>query len=241
MTQAQNACLAGATSEEVVGCEGLTMVFGGRGRTIRVLDGVDLSVSQGEVVVISGRVGSGKSTLLSLLAGLERPTSGCVRVEGRPLEGLSSAQLARLRRERIGIVFQSFNLLPAWTARENVEAALVHTVADPRARSERAGILLAALGLADRLHHLPAELSVGQQQGVAIARALAGDPAVVLADEPTGDVDPETAEEIVAHLTRPVREKGVTLIVATHGSFPAEQAYRVLRLEAGRLVPATDR
>jgi len=217
----------------------VTRTFGrdGRAGEVRVLAGVDLAVGAGEVVVISGRTGAGKSTLLAILAGIDRPTSGSVRVEGCPLEGLSGAALARLRQRKIGIVFQSFNLLPSWTAAENVEAALVGSDLGRAERRAKAATLLGDLGLGDRLDHLPAELSVGQQQCVAIARALANRPRVLVADEPTGDVDALTAETIVGHLLEPVRTYGAALVVATHGSFSPQVPARRLRMERGVLAP----
>ena len=228
---------AGHPAEPVLVCTDVTKCFDGRNGGVRVLRGVNLCVSPGDIVVIVGKTGAGKSTLLHILAGLERPTSGSVTVDGRPLEGLSKGALARLRREKIGIIFQSFNLLPSWTAVENVEAAMLHTGMARAARRERAEALLGQLGLAHRLRNLPAELSAGQQQLVAIARTLANRPALILADEPTGDVDPETAQAIVGRFAALTRQRGVALIVATHGPFPLAVATRLLRVEDGRLVP----
>ncbi|MBI3946531.1 MAG: ATP-binding cassette domain-containing protein [Armatimonadetes bacterium] len=224
------------TPDPLLQCRGLRKCFITRGREVCVLGSVDLAVRAGEVVVIRGRSGAGKSTLLGLLGGLERPTSGSVLLGSERLEALSASALASLRRRRIGIIFQSHNLLPSWTARENVEAALMHAGVPAGARRARAAGLLKALGLEDRLGYLPAELSVGQQQRVAIARALVNEPSVILADEPTGDVDPETAAEIVSLLTAPVHERGVALVVATHGAFPLDGADRVCHLEGGRLI-----
>jgi len=218
-------------------CTDLRKTFTLREREIRVLDGVNLSVARGETVVITGRTGAGKSTLLALLGGLDRPTAGTVALGGRNMEALSNEELAQLRRTQIGIVFQSHNLLPSWTARENVEAALLHTGTPAARRRERAKALLSELGLGDRMDNLPAELSVGQQQLVAIARALATEPALLLADEPTGDVDPESAQEIIRLLASPVKERGAALVVATHGAFPLDAADRVLYLKDGALVP----
>lgn len=222
----------------ILACKGLKKAFKVKGQEIKVLDGVDLSVRRGEVVMIAGRTGVGKSTLLGLLAGLDRPTSGTVTLEGRHLESLSNNEVAVLRRQKMGIVFQSFNLLPSWTALQNVEAALLHTGISKAARQERATQLLTALGLADRLDNLPSEISVGQQQRVAIARALANEPMLIFADEPTGDVDAETGKEIVGYLTAPVKGQKVTLVVATHGTFPVDVADRVFSLADGALHPA---
>jgi len=227
-----------ADSDPLIECSGLGKQFRVRGRAVRVLDGVALSVRRGEIVVLSGRTGSGKSTLLGLLGGLDRPSAGTIRLEGRRVDGLTSAEWSALRREKIGFLFQSFNLLGSWTAVENVEAALLHTPLRRPERREKARSLLAALGMEGRLDHLPSELSVGQQQLVAIARTVANDPALLLADEPTGDVDPETAVEIIRQLTGAVRDRGAALIVVTHGTFPLDGADRVFRLADGVLAAA---
>lgn len=228
----------GATGDSgtLVECRGVSKTYESRGRHIRVLDAVDLVLRKGETVVITGRSGTGKSTLLNLLGGLERPTSGSIIFKGIRLEDMSGARLARLRRQRIGTIFQSFNLLASWTAMENVDAALLHTGMPKAARREKAESLLVDLGLRDRLDSLPAELSGGEQQRVAIARAMANDPALILADEPTGDVDPETASTILDLLTARPEADGKTLVIATHGAVPAGLSARELRLESGKLV-----
>ena len=227
-----------ANSGVLLQCTDLRKTFTLRGREIRVLDGVSLSVPRGEIVAVSGRTGAGKSTLLMLLGGLDRPTSGTVALSGRNMEALSNEELAQLRRTQIGIVFQSHNLLPSWTALENVGAALLHTGMPAARRRERVKALLSELGLGGRMDNLPAELSMGQQQLVAIARALANEPELLLADEPTGDVDPESAQEIIRLLASPVRERGAALVIATHGVFPLNVADRVLHLRGGALVPS---
>lgn len=224
-------------SEALVECRDIEKNFRIRDREIRALDGISLSVNRGEIAVVSGRSGAGKSTLLSMLGGLDRPTSGSVIFDGRHMEDLSNRDLALLRHTQIGMVFQSFNLLPSWTAVENVGAALIHAGLSRPERSEKACALLDDLGLGDRLGHLPSELSAGEQQRVAVARALANGPALVLADEPTGDVDAETAREVMDYLLGPVRESRVTLLIATHGIIPLDIADRVFRMSAGRLVP----
>ncbi len=207
-----------------------------RERTIEVLDGVTLAVAAGETLVIKGRSGQGKSVLLWLLSGIDLPTMGDVTFEGVPYRRMKGDDLAALRRERIGLLFQDFNLIPAWTARENVEAALVGGPDSPAARRVKADALLDRLGLSDRLDNLPSELSIGQQQRVALARALVNEPVLLIADEPTGNVDPQTADELCDLLFRYVREKNASLIVATHGHFPGEtRADRCLRLQDGRL------
>jgi putative ABC transport system ATP-binding protein len=219
----------------LLACEDLHKQFTLRGQPIKVLQGASLSVSRGEILAIRGKTGVGKSTLLGLLAGLDRPDCGTVTLEGRSLDRLSDHEVALLRRHKMGIVFQSFNLLPAWTALQNVEAALLHTGMPREQRQQRATEVLTNLGLGDRLENLPSELSVGQQQRVAIARALVNQPMLIFADEPTGDVDPATGEEIISYLTAPVKGQAVTLIVATHGIFPLEAADRVLELRDGVL------
>ena len=221
----------------LIECRDVHKTFRTKQGTIRVLEGVDLSVRRGEIVAITGRTGAGKSTLLGLLAGLDKPSAGTILLEGRRVDQLPSAQWAEIRRRKIGILFQDFNLLPSWTARENVEAAMLHSEAARPARRRRAEALLAACGLADRGGHLPSELSVGQQQLVAVARALANDPALLLADEPTGNLDPAAAAEIISKLAEPVRQHHVTLVVATHGTFPLDVADRALELADGALRP----
>ena len=218
-------------------CKDLRKSFTVKRKEIRVLRGINLSVNRGEIVVIVGKTGAGKSTFLGVLGGLERQTEGSVIFEGPCMEDLSHEELALLRRQKIGVIFQNFNLLPSWTAYENVEAALLHIGMSKTARREKVKTLLNNLGLGERLDNLPSELSIGQQQRVAIARALANEPALILADEPTGELDGETAQEIIDHLITPVREKGVTLIVATHGIFPLDIATRVFYMKDGTLVP----
>ena len=226
-----------ADADVLVACRDLRKHFQVRGRAIRVLEGIDLAVRGGQIVVVTGKTGSGKSTLLGLLGGLDRPSSGEVWLEGRRVDHLAGAEWSAIRRRKIGILFQNFNLLPSWTARENVEAAMLHTDMARSARRERAQALLSAVGLEDRADHLPSELSIGQQQLVAIARAIANEPSVLLADEPTGDVDPAVASEIVSRLARPVKTQGAALFVVTHGPYPLDQADQAFRLENGTLQP----
>jgi len=217
-------------------CKDMRKSFTVKGREIQVLKGLNLSVNRGEIVVIVGKTGTGKSTFLRVLSGLERQTYGSVIFEGQCMEDLSNEELALLRRENIGIIFQNFNLLSSWTAFENVEAALLHTGKSKSTRHEKVKTLLNNVGVGAMLDYLPSELSIGQQQCVAIARALANEPTLILADEPTGEIDSEAAQEIVGHLITPVKEKGVTLIVATHGIFPLDIADRVLYTKDGTLI-----
>ncbi len=206
---------------------------GRKGQEIPILRGIDFTVNVGEIVVITGRSGCGKTTLLTMLGGLDRPTSGSINFEGKELQSLDNETLADLRRKKIGIIFQNLNLLPSWTAFENVEAALLHTGMPEAERAEKVTALLEQLGLMEQRDNLPAEMSMGQQQRVAIARTLAHQPALILADEPTGDVDPETAQEIINLLLLPVRQHNATLIITTHGNFPTDIADKVLILNEG--------
>jgi putative ABC transport system ATP-binding protein len=206
----------------------------GQGRVVAVA-GVDLDIAPGEFVGITGPSGSGKSTLLYLLGTLERPDSGELRVAGRDVGRLSPKDLADLRRRSVGFVFQQFHLLPTLTALENVMVPLL-----PYARrgtlEERARSLLREVGLEDRLHHLPGQLSGGEQQRVAIARSLVGQPALILADEPTGNLDSATGEQVVTLLLDVVKRHQTTLIVATHDAELAGMAARRLRMRDGRVV-----
>ena len=203
---------------------------------IRAVDGVSLEVHRGEFLAIVGRSGSGKTTLLNLIGTLDRPTSGSVIFEGENLSDLSNRDLTLLRRHKVGLVFQTFNLLPTLTALENLEVALAPTRMSMEKRQEKAKTLLETFELTDRADRLPLELSVGQQQKLAIARALINDPVLILADEPTGEMDPITGREIVAKLVKLNRNYNITLVVTSHGTFPFNQADRILFLKDGRLV-----
>jgi len=200
---------------------------------VRALDGVDLEIAAGEMVAVEGPSGSGKTTLLQLLGCLDQPTSGSITFDGRDLAGLKDAELTALRASQLGFVFQNFNLIPTLTAAENVEAALVRL--GRAERRSRAAELLERVGLGERARHLPSRLSGGEQQRVAIARALANEPRVILADEPTGNLDSTTAAEIVEVL-RSLTLDGVTVIVVTHAEHVADRADRRIRLRDGRVV-----
>ncbi len=202
-------------------------------RAVHALRNVSLTVQEGEFVAIVGPSGSGKSTLLGLIAGLDRPDSGDVWVSNTPVHALSQDALARWRRTHVGIVFQFFQLLPTLTALENVMVPL--SLARHPNAEERAWALLDAVGVAHRAHHLPAELSGGEQQRVAIARALANDPAILLADEPTGNLDTRTGAHILALLAR-LHAEGRTLVLVTHDDTLAQQAERIVRVHDGRIV-----
>ena len=203
--------------------------------TVRALDGVDVTIDGGEFLAVQGPTGQGKSTLLLLLGGLDRPTSGRVLFEGRDLAELPESELARLRASAFGFVFQTFNLIPTLTAQENVETALVASDVAVRERRALALDVLDDLGMVDRAAHLPSELSGGQQQRVAIARALVKQPRVLLADEPTGNLDEQTRDEIVGLLEELWRERGITLVIVTHDSAIARRAARRAVIENGRV------
>jgi putative ABC transport system ATP-binding protein len=219
----------------ILSAQGLTKVYRRGGGEVRAVDGISLDVGAGEFMAIMGRSGSGKTTLLDLLGCLLRPTSGELLIDGRSVIGASDGDLARVRQQRIGFVFQEFNLIPTLNAIENVMLPLRYA---PRRRDgrERAAELLGLVGLGHRLKHRPTELSGGEQQRVAIARALVNDPAVILGDEPTGEVDSETSDALMAMLRDLNRERGVTLIVVTHDPGVAAATDRVVRLSDGRVV-----
>jgi putative ABC transport system ATP-binding protein len=204
-------------------------------RTIAALRDLSLVIDDGEWLAIQGRTGHGKTTLLQILGGLDRPSAGTVTFAGRDLSGLSEAQVTRLRAESIGFIFQTFNLVPTLSAAENVESALIPLRLRSAERRRRTLAALEAVGLGDRSRHLPAELSGGQQQRVAIARALVKEPRVLLADEPTGNLDEDTRDDITALLEKLWRELGLTLVLVTHDSAVARRAQRVAVMQKGRL------
>ncbi|MEU1054850.1 ABC transporter ATP-binding protein [Streptomyces sp. NPDC005876] len=203
--------------------------------TVDALDGIDLTIPDGDRLVIQGPTGGGKSTLLQMLGALDRPTSGEISLDGTDLARLPEARLTRVRSENIGFVFQSFNLIPTLTAQENVETALVPLGVKNKERRERAAEALASVGLGERLGHLPSEMSGGQQQRVAIARALVKQPKVLLADEPTGNLDESTRDEIMDVLERMWAELGLTFIMVTHDSSIARKAPRLATIRKGRI------
>jgi len=216
-------------------CRGLTRVYRRGDVEIRPLDSLDLDIEAGTFSALMGPSGSGKTTLLNMIAGIDRPTSGTLAIDGRDISKLSRDQLARWRSEYVGYVFQLYNLVPVLTAYENVELPLL---LHPMTKAERHGRVSAALelvGIADRHDHYPRQLSGGQEQRVAIARAIVADPKIVVADEPTGDLDKAAAVEILQLLRRLNRELGRTLVMVTHDPHAAEFADRTLHLEKGRL------
>jgi putative ABC transport system ATP-binding protein len=222
--------------ECLIRARGLNMRYGSGALAARVLVDLDLDVVAGEFVVVLGRSGSGKSTLLHLLGAMDRPTGGSLRVGGTELAGLDEEARARFRRRHVGFVFQAYNLLPTLTVRENL---LLPLHLNDRADDARCLRLLDELGLADRAHRYPDQLSGGEQQRVAVARALVHEPLLVLADEPTGNLDEDSARDVLALFARLVRAHGTTLVMATHSPESRAFADRVLRLDRGHLVAAT--
>jgi putative ABC transport system ATP-binding protein len=218
----------------IVRAEGLTRRYGSKGTAVDALSGVDLALHAGEFTAIMGPSGSGKSTLMHLLAGLDRPSSGRVVVDGTDIGQLNDRRLTALRRARIGFVFQSFNLLPTLSAEENVVLPL--RLARRRPEREWIDRLLATVGLADRRHHRPAELSGGQQQRVAVARALVTRPAVLFADEPTGNLDSRSSADVLRLLREAADELDQTIVMVTHDAAAAAGADRIVFLADGRVV-----
>ena len=202
---------------------------------VAALQGVDLLVADGEWLAIQGPTGHGKSTLLQILGGLDRPTSGTVELDGKNLGAMREAQVARVRAAAIGFVFQTFNLVPTLPAAQNVELALAPLRMDTATRRDRVAQALDAVGLANRARHLPSELSGGQQQRVGIARALVKEPTVLLADEPTGNLDEGTRDELLALLEKLWQERGLTLVVVTHDTVVARRAQRIGQMTDGKL------
>jgi putative ABC transport system ATP-binding protein len=223
-----------AGAEQIASARGLVKTYGRGEAVVQALDGVDVDLARGELTAIMGPSGSGKSTLMHCLAGLDRSTSGTVVVDGEDVSRMSERRLTRLRRTRIGFVFQAFNLIPTLTAEENITLPL--DIA--RTPVDRAWFdtVVDAVGLRDRLRHRPSELSGGQQQRVACARALVSRPAVVFADEPTGNLDSRSSAEVLGFLRRSVDELGQSVVMVTHDPTAASYAHRVLFLADGRLV-----
>jgi len=215
--------------------ENVSKKYRHRGQLVTALDGADLSISKGDFVAVVGPSGSGKSTLLLMLGGMLSPSSGRVLLEGQSIYDLKSDQRARLRKKKIGFVFQTFNLVTYLSALENVQIPLYLAGLDNKIQEERATALLERVGLADRIHHKPCELSVGQQQRVALARMLANDPAVILADEPTGNLDPETTQHVIQFFEE-VNHEGRTIVMVTHDPHAAERAKNTLRLNNGAIL-----
>jgi putative ABC transport system ATP-binding protein len=221
--------------EELVRVEGVSRDFQVGNQTIHALKDVSFGVDKGEFLAIIGRSGSGKTTLLNVIAGLDRASQGHVYIDGADVSAMNDSQLTELRRHKLGFVFQSFGLLPLLSAYENVEVALRIAGAPIRERGKRANELLEMVGLTRRSHHRPYELSGGEQQRVAIARALANRPSLILADEPTGELDSSTATQIFQLLLDVIEQEGVTIITTTHDRLVMEKARRVIELADGVL------
>jgi len=217
---------------------GVTKTFRSTSEDVTPIADLDFTVEQGEFVCLMGPSGSGKTTLLHLLAGIDRPTQGTVRVAGEEVSALSPSQLARWRTRAVGYVFQQYNLIPVLTAYENVEVPLLLLRLSRADRERKVATALAAVGLSDRAHHLPRQLSGGQQQRVAIARAIVADPVAVFADEPTGNLDRASATATLELLRRLVQEFGKTLVMVTHDPLAALAADRIVHLDKGRIVAA---
>jgi len=214
-------------------------VFRKNGQAVRALEGVDLAFARGSWTVVVGLSGSGKSTMLGLMGGLDRATEGEVRVDGQDLGTLTSDALADYRREKVGFVFQSFNLVPTFTALENVCLPFVPYGVPRQDAEEKAWAVLEQVGMTGRAGHLPGEMSGGEQQRVAIARALVNDPELLLADEPTGELDARTGEKVHELLSKLHRERGMTIVMTSHDPRVAERAPEVVRLEDGKVVAHT--
>jgi putative ABC transport system ATP-binding protein len=225
-----------AVDGPVVETRDLVREFEMGGGVVRAVDGVTIRIESGQLVAVRGRSGSGKTTLLSLVGALDRPTSGSAYVTGLPVSEMPERDLVAFRRHTIGFIFQAFGLLPILSAAENVEIPLRLVAADPREREARVAHLLELVGLAGRAHHRPHELSGGEQQRVAIARALANRPRLLLADEPTGQLDSHTGRDIMALIREMVRSEGTTAVVATHDPALIELADRVIELRDGKVV-----
>ena len=203
--------------------------------TVHALRGVDMEIADGEWLAIQGPTGHGKSTLLQILGGLDRPTAGSVEFDGRDLARLREAEMTKVRAQSIGFIFQTFNLIPTLSAQENVETALVPLGISAASRKSRAAEALAQVGLGERVRHLPSELSGGQQQRVAIARALVKGPKVLLADEPTGNLDEDTRDEIIGLLEKLWQDEGLTMVIVTHDSTVARRAQRIGTMKNSKL------
>ena len=221
---------------QAVKCEGVEKEYVKGKQSVPVLTGINLEIDEGDFLALMGPSGSGKTTLLNLIGGLDQPTSGDIHVSGHSLSGMSSKALAKWRSENVGFIFQFYNLLPVLSAQRNVELPLLLTKLGRKQRQKNAATALEIVGLGDRGKHKPNELSGGQQQRVAIARALVADPNLLVCDEPTGDLDRETADEILELLQALNRDHGKTIIMVTHDPRAADHAQNSLHMDKGKLV-----
>jgi putative ABC transport system ATP-binding protein len=222
--------------EAIVVLKGVSKTYSRGDEAVRVLEQLDLDVPAGSYEALMGPSGSGKTTLLNLIAGLDQPTSGSISVAGKRLDGMGEGALAKWRSSTIGFVFQSYNLLPVLTALENVELPLLLTNLSGSERKKRAQTALRVVGLEDRVQHYPRQLSGGQEQRVAIARAIVNDPTIIVADEPTGDLDRKSADDVLGLLEKLNADLGKTILMVTHDPAAAERAKIIRRLDKGRLV-----
>lgn len=229
--------MSSASAEVLILIHQLNKSYVRGGQVIPVLEGVDLEVQSGEFIALMGPSGSGKSTLLNLIAGIDKPTSGSIQIGGVNIANLSEGQLADWRAANVGFIFQFYNLMPVLTAFENVELPLLLTSLSRAQRKQHVEAALGMVSLTDRMDHYPNELSGGQQQRVAIARALVTDPTLIVADEPTGDLDRVTASEVLDLLEELHRDLGKTIVMVTHDPKAAARAKRLIHLEKGVLVP----
>ena len=225
---------------QLICIRGLTKAYRRGEQDIAVLLGIDLDVYSGDFIALMGPSGSGKSTLLNLVAGIDQPTAGTIAIGGVDIATLGEGALADWRAQHVGFIFQFYNLMPVLTAFENVELPLLLTGLSPRQRRERVAQVLQMVGLADRADHQPNELSGGQQQRVAIARAIVTDPTLIVADEPTGDLDRATGEDVLSLLDQLVSDLGKTIVMVTHDPKAAARAHRMVHLEKGVLVDGRD-
>jgi putative ABC transport system ATP-binding protein len=232
------AAAAGTRPAAMIEAREVTRTFGHGQNAVHALRGVSFAVAEGQLAAVCGRSGSGKTTLLNIIGGLDTPTSGTAFVAGQEVTRMAERERTLLRREAVAFIFQSFGLIPMLSAAENVEIPLRITGVSRQDREDRVALMLAIVGLSDHARQRPNELSGGQQQRVAIARALAGRPRLLIADEPTGQLDSETGEQIMHLLRAVVRSEGVTALVATHDTKLIDLADTVLQLEDGRLTPA---
>lgn len=223
----------------IIQTQGLTKVYGSNGTAVHALRGIDLTVAKGEFVALIGPSGSGKSTLMAILGCLDLPTEGTYTLDGRQVQGLSGGELARIRNEKVGFVFQSYNLLPKASIARNVELPMLYAGVGRKERRERAMALLEKVGIADKADKLPGTLSGGQRQRVAVARALANEPALLLADEPTGALDSKTGAEVLG-LFRELHQQGNTLLLVTHDPTIAAQAERQVVIKDGLIAAAEE-
>src|ERR1043165_1819265 len=225
----------GSTADPLIEIHNVSKSYRRDSFEIPVLRKISLTIQAGDFVAFMGPSGSGKTTLLNLIAGLDKPTEGSISIAGIDLTELSETEMAVWRSRNVGFIFQFYNLIPVLTAIENVELPLILTPLSKRERREHAETALRIVGLGDRIHHYPRQLSGGQEQRVAIARAIATDPAILVADEPTGDLDKNSAEEVLAMLERLTHELGKTILMVTHDPRAAERAHSVRNLEKGEL------